>query len=81
MQWLFAELASSSQPLKELAIQNHQNVSSGNDEVIGHIEQVLQKLTSLRLNVIHEIDDAAPETETEVFHNSTLNEFHRLPDC
>lgn len=75
MQWLFAELASFDQPLKELAIQNQQNVSPGNTEVIRHIEQVLQNLTSLRLNVIHELDDAAPETEIEVFHNTALNDF------
>jgi hypothetical protein len=38
------------------------------------MEQVLQKLTSLRLNVIHELDEAAPETEIEVcFYNTMLH--------
>ncbi|KAJ6104256.1 hypothetical protein N7523_010576 [Penicillium sp. IBT 18751x] len=65
MQWLFAELASLDQPLKELAIQNHQNVPPRNNKLTEQIGQVLQHLTSLRLNVVHELCDAAPETEIE----------------
>lgn len=74
MQWLFAELVSLENPLKELAIHNHQNVSPRNKELIGRIKQVLLNLTSLRLNAIHELNDAAPETEIEVcFYNTMLN--------
>lgn len=66
LRWLFAGLASMEQPLKELAIQNLQNVSPRNKGIIAQIKRVLQGLNSLRVNVVHELDPAAPETELEV---------------
>jgi hypothetical protein len=66
MRWLFRGLVSLQQPLKELAIQNQQNVSPLNRGIIARIDQIFQKLTSLRLNIVHELDPAAPENEIEV---------------
>ena len=71
LRWLFAGLASMEQHLKEFAIQNLQNVSPRNKDIIAQIKRVLQGLKSLRLNVVHELDSAAPETELEVcFHHT-----------
>ncbi|KAJ5201648.1 uncharacterized protein N7498_006311 [Penicillium cinerascens] len=65
LRWLFAGLASMEQPLKEFAIQNLQNISPRNKDIIAQIKRLLQGLESLRLNVVHELDSAAPESELE----------------
>lgn len=65
MEWLFSELGALQRPLKELGIQNYQNVAppkSTSDQ----LNQMLSTLTSLRLNVVHEQYEAAPENEIDV---------------
>jgi hypothetical protein len=66
MEWLFAELASLRRPLKELGIQNYQNVAPPPGTTSDQINQVLSTLTSLRLNVVHARDEAAPENDIDV---------------
>ena len=66
MKWLFAELVSLRQTLKELGIQNYQNVAPPPGTTSDQIKQVLSTLTSLRLNVVHETDQAAPEHDIDV---------------
>lgn len=65
MKWVFRELVSLQQPLKELGIQNYQNVAPPGD-TSDQLNQVLSTLSSLRLNVVHETEDAAPEYEIYV---------------
>lgn len=62
IQWLGAGLSSLKRPLKELAIQNQQNVTS----LTNDYPQILSTLDSLRLNIVHEIQPACPENEIEV---------------
>jgi hypothetical protein len=74
MKWLFAGLASLRRPLKELAIQHHQNTAPVGD-VLNQISQVASNLTSLRLNVTHEEDEASPENDIEVRFHANNSEF------
>jgi hypothetical protein len=66
LRWLFAGLTDLHQPIKELAIQNHQNLTPISRTVSNWMDEVFQTLESLRLNVVHERDFAAPEDEIEV---------------
>ncbi|KAJ5816271.1 hypothetical protein N7447_008504 [Penicillium robsamsonii] len=61
IKWLGTALVSLKQPLKELGIQNQQNVTPLSKD----FQQVLSKLSSLRLNVMHELVPASPEDEIE----------------
>lgn len=65
---VFAELVSLQRPLKELAIQNHQNIAPPPGNILDQMDKVLSTLTSLRLHVVHETDDASPDTEISVRH-------------
>ncbi|KAJ5770383.1 uncharacterized protein N7511_002434 [Penicillium nucicola] len=62
LQWLATGLSSLKRPLEELAIQNQQNVTPLSPD----FQRILSTLGSLRLNVVHEYEPAAPETEIEV---------------
>jgi hypothetical protein len=62
LEWLGTALASLQKPLKELGIQNQQNVTPISEE----LSQVLTTLKSLRLNVVHELEPPSPENEIEV---------------
>lgn len=66
LHWLFTGLTDLRQPLRELAIQNHQNLTPISRTVSSWMGEVLGTLESLRLNVAHECDFAAPEDEIEV---------------
>ena len=72
LRWLFAGLTDLSQPLKELAIQNHQHVRPISRNFSNWMDEVLGTLESLKLNVVHERDFAAPESEIEVMDCSTF---------
>ncbi|CAG8367984.1 unnamed protein product [Penicillium salamii] len=61
MKWLLSEVVALPRPLKELAIQNNQNTTGLG--VYG--DEILGGLVSLRLNTVHEADEAAPENEVE----------------
>ncbi|KAJ5519987.1 hypothetical protein N7463_000440 [Penicillium fimorum] len=61
IKWMGTALVSLKQPLKELGIQNQQNVTPLSKD----FQQVLSKLSSLRLNVMHELESACPENEIE----------------
>ncbi|CEJ57282.1 hypothetical protein PMG11_05980 [Penicillium brasilianum] len=65
LRWLFAGLIDLPRPLKELAIQNHQNLTPISRNVSNWMDEVLGTLETLRLNVVHERDFAAPESEME----------------
>lgn len=62
IRWLGAGLVSLKQPLKELGIQNHQNMTPLNPD----LQQVLCTLSSLRLNVVHETEPSCIQNEIEV---------------
>jgi hypothetical protein len=66
LRWLFATLTDLPRPLKELAILNHQNVIPISHNVSDWMDEVFSTLESLRLNVVHERDSAAPEHDIEV---------------
>lgn len=66
MNLVFSSLAELSQPLRELAISNLQNVNEPDPERSTVIMGVLCNLRSLRLNVVAESDDSAPEHDLEV---------------
>lgn len=68
LRWLSAALVTLKRPLKELGIQNHQNVTPSNTD----LQQVLCTLSSLRLNVLHESEPACPENEIEVCKSPKL---------
>jgi hypothetical protein len=70
LRWLFAGLIDLPRPLKELAIQNHQNLTPMSRKVSIWLDEVLGTLETLRLNVVHERDFAAPESEIEVMNCS-----------
>ncbi|KGO55375.1 hypothetical protein PEX2_030790 [Penicillium expansum] len=61
IRWLGAGLVSLKQPLKELGIQNHQNMTPLNPD----LQQVLCTLSSLRLNVVHETEPSCIQNEIE----------------
>jgi hypothetical protein len=69
IQWLGTGLVSLERPLKELGIQNQQNVTP----LSNVFQQVLRTLSSLRLNVVHSSDSACPENEIEVCTYSGLS--------
>ncbi|KAJ5464218.1 hypothetical protein N7475_007353 [Penicillium sp. IBT 31633x] len=69
IQWLGIGLGSLRRPLKELGIQNQQNVTPISEEV----EEVLNALKSLRLNVVHELEPACPENE---IYKEELHKFY-----
>jgi hypothetical protein len=62
IEWLGTGLVSLKQPLKELGIQNQQNVTTPSKD----LQQVLSTLSSLRMNVKHQLEPACPENEIEV---------------
>lgn len=66
MEWVFAALASLRRPLRELGIQNYQNLAPRSGPTSDRVAKVVSGLRSLRLNVVHERDEAAPENEIEV---------------
>lgn len=66
LRWLFAAFTDFRPPLRELAIQNHQNVIPISRNVSSWMDGVWGPLESLRLNVVHERDFAAPEDDIEV---------------
>jgi hypothetical protein len=68
LRWLFAGLTDLRQPIRELAIQNHQNMTPISRNVSNWMDEVFQTLETLRLNVVHECDFAAPENDIEVRH-------------
>lgn len=68
LQWLFAGLTDLRQPITELAIQNHQNLTPMSRNVSDWMDEVFPTLEALRLNVVHECDFAAPENNIEVSH-------------
>ncbi|KAJ5210895.1 Aromatic-ring-hydroxylating dioxygenase alpha subunit [Penicillium cf. griseofulvum] len=61
IEWLGTGLVSLKQPLKELGIQNQQNVTTPSKD----LQQVLSTLSSLRMNVMHELQPSCPENELE----------------
>lgn len=62
IQWLGTALVSLERPLKELGIQNQQNVTPLSID----FQRILGTLSSLRLNVAHTTDYMCPENELEV---------------
>lgn len=75
IEWLGTALVSLKQPLKELGIQNQQNITP----LSNNFQQVLSKLSSLRLNVMHEFVPGCPEDEIEVRTYSSL--FRLMYSC
>ncbi|KAJ5192326.1 hypothetical protein N7449_008468 [Penicillium cf. viridicatum] len=69
IQWLGMGLVSLDRPLKELGIQNQQNVTPLSND----FQQILGTLSSLRLNVVHTSESACPENEIE---REEVAEFH-----
>lgn len=69
IRWLGKGLAALERPLQEMAIQNHQNVTTLSED----FQQSLCTLSSLRLNVVHELDSAAPTDEIEVRGYSNMS--------
>lgn len=68
LRWLFAGLTDLPRRLKELIIQNYQSVRPISRNVSNWMDEVLGTLESLKLNVVHERDFAAPESEIEVLN-------------
>ncbi|KAJ5857005.1 hypothetical protein N7455_007899 [Penicillium solitum] len=69
IQWLGTALVSLERPLKELGIQNQQNVTPLSND----FQRILGTLSSLRLNVAHTTDSMCPENELE---SEEVAEFH-----
>jgi hypothetical protein len=69
MNLVFRSLASLSKPIRELGIQNLQNINPQNPDVLASIARVLQNLHVLRLGIISERMDHAPEHELDVSFN------------
>lgn len=61
----FEWLASFEAPLRELGIRNMQDVNVEDERVSTNIEKVLQNLRTLRLSIVTEHNDAAPEDDLE----------------
>ena len=67
LEWLGTGLVSLKRPLKELGIQNQQNVTPLSE----CSQKVLSRLSSLRLNTVHECHPGCPESEIEVCSNTS----------
>ncbi|GFG18205.1 hypothetical protein IFM5058_08893 [Aspergillus udagawae] len=61
----FKWLASFEVPLRELGIRNLQDVNVGDDRIPSNIEKVLQNLRTLRLSIVTEHNEAAPEDDLD----------------
>ncbi|KAL5366279.1 F-box domain protein [Aspergillus floccosus] len=61
----FKWLASFEAPLRELGIRNMQDVNVGDEKISANIEKALQNLRSLRLSIVTEHNDAAPEDDLD----------------
>ncbi|KAH2534418.1 hypothetical protein KXW48_001932 [Aspergillus fumigatus] len=61
----FQWLASFETPLRELGIRNMQDVNVGDENISANIEKLLQNLCTLRLSIVTEHNDGAPEYDVE----------------
>ncbi|KAF7178188.1 hypothetical protein CNMCM7691_006860 [Aspergillus felis] len=61
----FEWLASFEVSLRELGIRNMQDVNVGDDQISANIEKVLQNLRTLRLSIVTEHNEAAPEDDLD----------------
>ncbi|GLA35234.1 hypothetical protein AnigIFM63309_010637 [Aspergillus niger] len=61
----FKWLASFEEPLRELGIRNMQDVNVGDEEISDNIREVLQNIRTLRLSIVTEHNDAAPEDDLD----------------
>ncbi|PCG90480.1 Hypothetical protein PENO1_098930 [Penicillium occitanis (nom. inval.)] len=73
----FKWLASNEAPLRELGIRNMQDVNVRYEKISTDIEKVLQNLRTLRLSIVTEHNDAAPEDDLEF--SEPHNFFAQLP--
>lgn len=66
MELVFSSMFKLRELPRELAIRNLQNVNQSDSEVSASIAQVLRNLHTLRLNIVSEYDEAAPENTITV---------------
>ncbi|GLA47649.1 hypothetical protein AnigIFM63604_002458 [Aspergillus niger] len=61
----FKWLASFEEPLRELGIRNMQDMNIGDKEISANIREVLQNIRTLRLSIVTEHNDTAPENDLD----------------
>ncbi|RHZ54879.1 F-box protein [Aspergillus thermomutatus] len=67
LQVFFKWLASFEVPLRELGIRNMQDINVNDDRISANIKKVLQNIRALRLSIVTEHNEAAPEDDLDVF--------------